>query len=232
MSKPNCKHILELLPDYLDGKLSGSPERLLRTHLASCAACRAEAERLRPLLQDLLPLAREEQSDVDWGRFLGNINTRLDERMTPRAGAQGVSPALALTAAAVIIVLFAVWIITDPSAGPDQGDPLLSSDLFDTQEIATLQDIRVEGLTNISGATVEDIPSSSSLQLISEQALLVEDDALLASADAHLVYALGEENVIAAGSTYLSDQQLMETLTESDVTLIAAMLESEDFTNK
>jgi hypothetical protein len=232
MSKPDCKHILELLPDYLDGKLSGSPERLLRTHLSSCAACRAEAERLRPLLQDLLPVAREEQSDVDWGRFLGNINTRLDEKMTPRAGAQGVSPALALTAAAVIIVLFAVWIITDPSAGPDQGDPLLSSDLFDTQEIATLQDIRVEGLTNISGATVEDIPSSSSLQLISEQALLVEDDALLASANTQLVDALGAETVISEGTAYLSEEQLLEALSESDMTMLAALIEETDILNE
>lgn len=45
--KVGCARVFPLLSDHLDGELTGLQERQVRVHLATCAACAGEADRLR-----------------------------------------------------------------------------------------------------------------------------------------------------------------------------------------
>ena len=228
MSKHICKSIRQQLPDFLNGKLGERDTERLRAHLTDCAACRAEAARLRPLMQDLLPAARDESADVDWGRFLADVNEGIDARGTRKKPASGVHPGFALVAAAVVFALIAVWMVIRPFSATDGTDPLLAEDLFDAREIETLTSLTGDAATDIPGSVTDASLPSSSLDVISEDFADVEDDELLEIADARIADALGEDGAVTAGMDYLSDAQVIESLSEDDVTLIASLLESEN----
>ena len=227
MSKHICKNIRQQLPDYLDEKLGEGDAERIRAHLATCAQCRAEAARLRPLMQDLLPAAREGSADVDWGRFLANVNEGIDAREARRKPAFGFHPGFALVAATVVFALIAVWMVIRPFSAPDGTDPLLTEDLFDAREIEMLSSLTDDAAPGIPGSVTDESLPPSSLSIISEEFADVEDDELLEIADAQIVDALGEHEAVSAGMEYLSDAQVLESLSESDVTLIASLLESE-----
>ncbi|GEM_PF-2533065 len=229
MSKHICNNIRQQLPDYLDGKLGEREAERMRTHLTDCASCCAEAARLRPLMQDLLPAAREGSADVDWGRFLADVNEGIDARGTQKKSAFGVHPGFALVAATVVFALIAVWMLLRPFSGNNASDPLLAEDLFDAREIETLTSLTGDAATDLPGSVTDASLPPSSLTVISEEITDVADDELLEIADAQIVDALGEDEAVTAGMDYLSDAQLLESLSEDDVTLIASLLESENF---
>lgn len=228
MSKHICKSIRQQLPDYLDEKLVECDAERIRAHLADCAQCRAEAERLRPLMQDLLPAAREESAGVDWGRFLTDVNEGIDACAARKKPAYGVHPGLALVSATIVFALIAVWMLLRPFSGSDAGDPLLAEDFFDAREVEVLSSLTDDADAEIPEAVTENSPQSSSLAVISEEATDVGDGELLDIADAQIIDALGEEEAVSAGMEYLSDTQVLESLSESDVALIASLLESEN----
>ena len=47
-----CERVSDLLPDYVGGRLTGDAVAAVRSHLAGCADCDAEARALRALLAD------------------------------------------------------------------------------------------------------------------------------------------------------------------------------------
>lgn len=49
----NCENLKALLPEYWDGSASEADRLIVQAHLERCPACRAEAERLARLWQDL-----------------------------------------------------------------------------------------------------------------------------------------------------------------------------------
>lgn len=75
----NDKHITEQLHAYHDGELQGRALRLVETHLADCADCRARLEQLDALhgllFSDVLPAGL-----ADDPRFSAEVNLRLQRR--------------------------------------------------------------------------------------------------------------------------------------------------------
>ena len=61
----NCEEIGELLPDYLQGRLSADPAAVVEKHLAQCAACGEEAA----LWKKLALLPEEQPSPAMGARF-------------------------------------------------------------------------------------------------------------------------------------------------------------------
>lgn len=95
-----CHELDERLDDWLDGALAGAEREALEAHLASCAACREQAERLRQLLAHAAALPRSLTPPRDlWPEVALRI-----ERASAWAGPLGSWRPLALAAAAAALV--------------------------------------------------------------------------------------------------------------------------------
>jgi len=78
-----CRDILPLIDDYVDGSLAPADMERLEAHLAGCATCRAEMLAIRDLLAETSRLPKS----VAPGRDLwGGIESRLGTRSTARGG--------------------------------------------------------------------------------------------------------------------------------------------------
>ena len=104
-------HPVEQLTAYLDGALAPGERDEVAAHLAGCAACRAEHDRLAAALRLLarLPAAPEPSPTFDQ-RFLARLARERSGAGTRRAGLAGrrgwrwLAPALAGAAAAAVVV--------------------------------------------------------------------------------------------------------------------------------
>jgi len=112
----NCGRVRHLLPPYLDQEVSGRTRNLLRLHLASCPACRAELAALQAdmgLLEQVRPpevppyLATRvmaevrQQSEGSRGRGFQDSMVR---RWTPRI-LGSLNPVLGTLAAALVVAV-------------------------------------------------------------------------------------------------------------------------------
>ena len=93
----------ERLNGYVDGALDESARAAVERHLAACAACRADVERLRALLADAKGLPRSIESPRD-----------LWPAIQPRLGRRGV-PAWVGIAAALVVAIGALLFYAGPS---------------------------------------------------------------------------------------------------------------------
>ena len=41
--EPSCQELVELITDYLEGRMEGADQRWLELHLRGCAGCRVES---------------------------------------------------------------------------------------------------------------------------------------------------------------------------------------------
>jgi anti-sigma factor RsiW len=55
MSQPmlTCQELVELVTDYLEGRLPPAERRRFEDHLAGCAGCQAYVEQMRALVEEL-----------------------------------------------------------------------------------------------------------------------------------------------------------------------------------
>lgn len=87
------------LDEYHDGELSGADHAAVETHLAACAACRAELERSRKLESVLRRVPSGAAPDAD--RFVQSVRLRARRRIPP---AWMLAAAALLVAAGLTIV--------------------------------------------------------------------------------------------------------------------------------
>ena len=110
-----CEHELELMMLALDGELHPSGQAALDEHLACCADCRAEWDRLQAL-ERLLQKATTVRPPAG---FAGRLLSRLDKR---RRASRLLLGGLALTAglavAAALTLLPSLWVL--PGLGGSQ----------------------------------------------------------------------------------------------------------------
>jgi anti-sigma factor RsiW len=48
-----CQELVELVTDYLEGRLAAEERRRFEDHLAGCAGCQAYVEQMRALVEEL-----------------------------------------------------------------------------------------------------------------------------------------------------------------------------------
>ena len=65
-----CKELVELVTDYLDGKLSAEDERRFAEHLALCDGCKAYLQQMRVTIATLGKLTEERISPEAKERLL------------------------------------------------------------------------------------------------------------------------------------------------------------------
>ena len=106
----NCDVVRDLLPLYVDGLASGESAALVESHVASCADCRAQLERMRA------PLGEESAEAADYKKALVK-----QKRHTRKRIALFAALALALGVGACLLILLGkgVFHIAERAASPN-----------------------------------------------------------------------------------------------------------------
>lgn len=112
-----CETVLGMLDDYVDNGLIGEEPSQVSRHLARCADCAGEAERLKALLRKARELPRELRPSRDlWPEVRVEIEKRGGGAVW-RAWRWGA----ALAAAAVLVAVAGVLLAREWRRGPDEG---------------------------------------------------------------------------------------------------------------
>jgi anti-sigma factor RsiW len=100
----NHEYVLERLDDWAGSELPDADRQAVEFHLAVCADCRAEAEALRELLEDVssLPIQLTPERDL-WAGIAARIEAPAG--VVPISSARRWSPPRWLTLAAAAVVL-------------------------------------------------------------------------------------------------------------------------------
>ncbi|NMB89424.1 MAG: hypothetical protein GYA17_13780 [Chloroflexi bacterium] len=109
----NCQRIRDLLPVYVDGEASSVETRLVQDHLASCAACRSELDRLAgvqlALRQTLQAMAEEAGPPPGaWGSIQSQLVMRETVMQTQPVKSRFIRPRLAWVALFLLLVALGV----------------------------------------------------------------------------------------------------------------------------
>jgi hypothetical protein len=227
MSKHTCDSIRILIPDYLDGKLSAGEEEELRQHLTQCSSCAEEAEQLRPLMQNQLPVVRDEHADVDWSRFSVALNAEIDRRQR-RSRFLPLRSAVLLPVAATVLAAVALWFFLRPDDYPAEASPAYAVRIAeeDVSEIAP---------EDVAGITIEDITVTGSTGedalFVTGQAgesIILEDSIASSELRRALVDDLGFETLVGATLEYFSTDAVIDAISDDDVALLASAFEIQD----
>lgn len=120
----NCKQIQELLPLYVGRDLEEKRERLVTTHLESCAACAAEAAEYRESRQLLQEFAPPIFSETAYAHMRRSVLRDIEPSgpTVAEAIANLFRPRLAWAMATVALIafaLFGLYFMTSRQSGPN-----------------------------------------------------------------------------------------------------------------
>lgn len=120
----NHEYVLERLDDWVGNELPDADRQAVEFHLAVCAGCRAEAEALKALLEEVSALPLEVAPGRDlWAGIAARIEPPAD--VIPISSARRWRPPQWLTvAAAAVVVAVSSSLVTLKLAGRDPGTPV------------------------------------------------------------------------------------------------------------
>ena len=75
-----CETMQPLMSGYLDGELNADDRAALEAHLARCASCREEFERMKQLVSAASELRAEPPPEEVWDTFLDGVYNRIERR--------------------------------------------------------------------------------------------------------------------------------------------------------
>ncbi len=134
------KHVVDDLSALLDGALDPAARRTVESHLAGCAACRAEHGRIRLALQALERLPAPPEPSP-W--FAGRLAARLADE--PRRGWRGLLAAwrwrLAVPAAGLAAVALAGVLMVRHERGLELGAAAELELLQEYETVASVGDV-------------------------------------------------------------------------------------------
>lgn len=121
MDTDEHRAVRELIGSYVLGQLDGADHAAVRTHVDSCASCRAEARALSPLASSLRTLDPAHLTSTP--ELPPDLGERVVERIRQDRRAQNRSRLLrrggaALLVAASLVVAFTVGRVTVPATPP------------------------------------------------------------------------------------------------------------------
>jgi anti-sigma factor RsiW len=117
MEDRTCEHTIRLLPDYQAGLLADAKREQVESHLAACAACRAELEALEQtvgVLDQTRPLAPSRDL---WPAIAAQLSPGRTSSVWWRIPVSR-QPAWRLALAAAIVLFVAFSILFGPVSGP------------------------------------------------------------------------------------------------------------------
>ena len=191
----NCRDVLSRLDDLVDGARGTSGDDGLREHLARCAACRAEAERMQVVITAAAALPRELAPPRDlWPEIVRRIEgdrvVSIDERRR-----SGIKPAWYHMVAAAAALVVASALIVGYWAGAREGERVVRGE-----------------------------PSNLSTAARVARAAFGEGGVSFVAAREELLGALAERRTSLSPETYDALMEGVQTLDQS-ITQIASALE-------
>ncbi|MBE0645098.1 MAG: zf-HC2 domain-containing protein [Bacteroidetes bacterium] len=227
MSKRECKICDGRLPDYVDGKLDAEESRMMREHLSTSSSCAAEERELREFFSGILTRDIPGEGISDPGRFLVGVNAGIDRN------ARGYRPVLRhigrpalfvpLFSTAVLLIIAAIVLF--PSVETLDSQEALFSGLFNENDLL--------GIADLSPTTpmLDDImifEQSANRELISEEASSASDASSLNTAiDLTLLDDVPYSAVVSASLNYLSQEDVLEKLSDAEAESIVRELEQQ-----
>ena len=203
-----CTSVQPDLPDYLADILPESRSRDIREHMQGCPACRGIAEELRPVFDMLVTERKWKRPVMTDSSFIVAVNEKIDAQNRRRQPGPlfimlGIPAIAATVTIALLILLLPAREGTDSAA-------------FSTVEIAniinSMDTIQIQALHDelASAANLTGIASSSGMLLTSN------GDASFDLATV-LVEEMSYSELVAAGSRYLADDDLLALMTPDAV---------------
>ena len=108
VSEIGCEHVVDLLPDWVAGRLDGPRSDEIAAHVAACPACAAEADVVRRLH------AARPVAPLDLAlRITAAARAQKITGRGPRRGMRRIAPAWALSAAAVLALAVGTTVFID-----------------------------------------------------------------------------------------------------------------------
>jgi hypothetical protein len=126
--KSGHEEIMELLPEYLNGSLSGELGKEVRAHLEGCEECRNELSFLRAITESKVP----DPGDLFWQSLPRRVRLTLKEKKKERFPSGFLVrrlPVAATIAVALLLTLFSLYPRKDKTLVQDPffSDPLTAS---------------------------------------------------------------------------------------------------------
>jgi anti-sigma factor RsiW len=111
MNEMICGDVVDLLPDWVAGRLDGAGADAVAAHVAGCARCAADADVLRALRASRPAVPADLAS-----RIARAARTGADAAEAPRPRIRRLAPTWALSAAAVLALAVGTTVLLDRGA--------------------------------------------------------------------------------------------------------------------
>jgi hypothetical protein len=184
----NCEWVQDLLYRSASGALTPELRREIDGHLASCDGCRAEAERMGPVLAGAARLPRSIEPPADlWPSIAEQIGRHklVEGRFTsPVARPWWTRPSI-LAAAALVLIVLSSTVTTLVVRGPGGFPPAPVQRVALSGEFLTLEAQYVRAADEILGALNQgEVKIAPGTRAILERNLRVIDQAIAESREA------------------------------------------------
>lgn len=225
MSKLECNVCRGLLPDYVDGKLDAEHSEAIRRHLAVSVNCTIEEQRLRALFTTVLTRDLPKNSIPDPGSFLVGINAEIDRRRNRQfPGVRSFTrPAILVPVLSAAVLLFIAGVFFYPFAGPSNSADIMFSGLINEADVSGLT--QIETLTPLLNEVLLSELTNSGETGMSEIAGLEDQTVLNTEIDASLLDDISYSSVVSASLDYISPDDVLEQLPQSDADDIVTTLQ-------
>jgi hypothetical protein len=200
-----------LLPDYLTGSLTDAEKRSVEERIVNDSSFRMECERLATTMKMLDESRKSEATPLALQNILVQINAKIDEPASSTL--LGIIPTKVAVPVLALVAILVVVIISLPS----QMEPTLP--MISASEIeSTLQSTELPELVALQSEIEDDYILPDLLmdeQLATLQSALDED--LTSSINEEIFDDLSYDDLLAASRDYLSDNDLVESLSEQSL---------------
>jgi anti-sigma factor RsiW len=172
-----CEHCRKLLDEYVEGLLMPLDRASLETHLAGCARCTVEAQRLATLVDTLRELPEPDVPED----LVARVMAQLPEMLPAREGA-GHLVRWGLLAAAATLAFVAGLAMLPQAGGPEVARDTLAPLAASLQLGGSVLAHAFSALASVLDATASELASTGLAAKLAFAVLLVASNAALAVA--------------------------------------------------
>ncbi len=226
MSSLECNICSGRLPDYVDGKLEENEFALMRDHLGRSEACAEEERRLRVLFSRILERTPAAESMPDAGSFLVGVNAGIDRasRGYRPLAKWTLRPSVLVPVLAAAMVIIVAGLFLFPTAERiDSGDTMFSG-LIDEADLSNLSDISPSS-SLFDEVMISDL--SYNRDLLYDVSSIDDETNLNSEIDLTLLDDVSYSAVVSASLEYISTDEVLENLSDTEAERIVTALEQQ-----
>lgn len=199
-----CSEVRREIPDYIFGKLPEPEHTAIGGHLATCPACKAEADELQTAFAGIAGEKPWEPDAAYWSTLLPRIHERIEKRRRRLIPAWVTRALMPAAAALALIIAVGRLLPTAPAGGPQDLSSVLRQtsadelqDFVDQHSVAGAIDVSDRATAADDRALLKGFISDESEGVIdeSDQESVLDN---MSDNDAEAVIAVLEKNAQSA----------------------------------